>query len=356
MIGAIADWFAVVALFRRPLGLPIPHTAIVPANKSRIGANLADFLCSNFLGTQQVLAKLREFGPADRLADWLADPGARAAHRAAPDGRGTLGRRNARRRARAPLRRRRDVAVLARIDVAPLAGQLLDVLTANRRLPGAARRRAAAGRPAPRRRCGARADRATDRRRSQRAALRRPRLDGRRLRGGAQDRRRGRAHRRRDGRRPGAPAARALRRGDGRVRRAAEDGPGAAGARRDAEAGGARAHPQLAAYLQEHLERRAGVAARRPARATTRRSARASPTPPQRWASGCAPTPRCGSGSTRRSSTPRRAGSTATAKTSAATSSSASTRGTRRNSPTNSSATSAATCSTCASTARWSAG
>lgn len=56
MVGAIADWFAVVALFRHPLGLPIPHTAIIPSNKDRIGAKLAGFICNNFLGTGQVLA------------------------------------------------------------------------------------------------------------------------------------------------------------------------------------------------------------------------------------------------------------------------------------------------------------
>ena len=74
MVGAIADWFAVVALFRHPLGLPIPHTAIIPTNKSRIGANLAGFICHNFLGTEQVLRKLRSFDPARRLAQWLAQP------------------------------------------------------------------------------------------------------------------------------------------------------------------------------------------------------------------------------------------------------------------------------------------
>ncbi len=72
MVGAIADWFAVVALFRHPLGLPIPHTAIIPSNKDRIGAKLAGFI--NFLSTAQVLAKLREFDPAGRMAEWLARP------------------------------------------------------------------------------------------------------------------------------------------------------------------------------------------------------------------------------------------------------------------------------------------
>jgi uncharacterized membrane-anchored protein YjiN (DUF445 family) len=74
MVGAIADWFAVVALFRHPLGLPIPHTAIIPRNKQRIGQNLAAFICQHFLGTEQVLGKIREFDPAARLADWLATP------------------------------------------------------------------------------------------------------------------------------------------------------------------------------------------------------------------------------------------------------------------------------------------
>jgi uncharacterized membrane-anchored protein YjiN (DUF445 family) len=74
MVGAIADWFAVVALFRHPLGLPIPHTAIIPSNKDRIGSNLATFICANFLSTQQVLEKIREFGPAHRLANFLSDP------------------------------------------------------------------------------------------------------------------------------------------------------------------------------------------------------------------------------------------------------------------------------------------
>src|SRR5678809_1667836 len=74
MVGAIADWFAVVALFRHPLGLPIPHTAIIPSNKNSIGENLATFICANFLSTEQVLAKLAQFDPAARLAAWLAAP------------------------------------------------------------------------------------------------------------------------------------------------------------------------------------------------------------------------------------------------------------------------------------------
>lgn len=73
-VGALADWFAVVALFRRPLGLPIPHTAIIPANKARIGDNLALFVRDHFLDPATLLEKLRVFDPAARLGHWLADP------------------------------------------------------------------------------------------------------------------------------------------------------------------------------------------------------------------------------------------------------------------------------------------
>jgi uncharacterized membrane-anchored protein YjiN (DUF445 family) len=52
-IGGLADWYAVVALFRRPLGLPIPHTAIIPANQSRIGEKLGEFIERHFSSTRQ---------------------------------------------------------------------------------------------------------------------------------------------------------------------------------------------------------------------------------------------------------------------------------------------------------------
>ncbi|AOB32581.1 hypothetical protein AKI39_20350 [Bordetella sp. H567] len=73
-IGALADWFAVVALFRRPLGLPIPHTAIIPANKARIADNLAVFVRDHFLDPVSLLERLRVFDPAARLGQWLSDP------------------------------------------------------------------------------------------------------------------------------------------------------------------------------------------------------------------------------------------------------------------------------------------
>ena len=59
-IGGLADWYAVVALFRRPLGLPIPHTAIIPENQTRIADNLGRFIEANFLAPAPVRAKLEE--------------------------------------------------------------------------------------------------------------------------------------------------------------------------------------------------------------------------------------------------------------------------------------------------------
>ena len=59
MIGGLADWFAVTALFRHPLGIPIPHTAIIPNNKERLGRTLANFLRTNFLTTRIVARRIR---------------------------------------------------------------------------------------------------------------------------------------------------------------------------------------------------------------------------------------------------------------------------------------------------------
>ncbi|MCF7749840.1 DUF445 family protein [Bacillus subtilis subsp. subtilis] len=73
-VGALADWFAVVALFRRPLGLPIPHTAIIPRSKDRIADSLAVFVRDQFLEPQALLTRLQVFDPASRLGSWLADP------------------------------------------------------------------------------------------------------------------------------------------------------------------------------------------------------------------------------------------------------------------------------------------
>ena len=74
MVGALADWFAVTALFRRPLGLPIPHTAIIPTKKDVLGASLGDFVGENFLSAEVVRARLRSVGIGARLGGWLAEP------------------------------------------------------------------------------------------------------------------------------------------------------------------------------------------------------------------------------------------------------------------------------------------
>jgi len=71
MVGALADWFAVVALFRHPLGIPIPHTAIIKNKKDAIAGNLADFIRDKFLAPETLIAKLREQNPAERLGAYL---------------------------------------------------------------------------------------------------------------------------------------------------------------------------------------------------------------------------------------------------------------------------------------------
>lgn len=72
MVGALADWFAVTALFRRPLGLPFPHTAIIPRNKARIASNLGDFICEHFLSTEQVMQKIKQMQLPRKAMRWLA--------------------------------------------------------------------------------------------------------------------------------------------------------------------------------------------------------------------------------------------------------------------------------------------
>jgi uncharacterized membrane-anchored protein YjiN (DUF445 family) len=72
-IGGLADWYAVVALFKRPLGLPIPHTAIIQGNQHRIADKLGEFIEVHFLETAPVEAKLRQIDFASFVADWLRD-------------------------------------------------------------------------------------------------------------------------------------------------------------------------------------------------------------------------------------------------------------------------------------------
>ncbi|WP_421684124.1 DUF445 domain-containing protein [Stutzerimonas urumqiensis] len=129
MVGAIADWFAVTALFRRPLGLPIPHTAIIPRSKTRIGRTLSAFITTHFLATPLVLAKLRELDLASRIADWLRHP----------DNAEAVGRQfvaMARFGVRAlhdePVQafiQRKALDRLRRVNLAPYLGEVLDLLT-----------------------------------------------------------------------------------------------------------------------------------------------------------------------------------------------------------------------------------
>lgn len=78
-IGAMADWYAVVALFRRPLGLPIPHTAIIPRNQRNIGDSLGAFVTRYLLTPDTIVAKLQGLDVARQLANWLAGPANAAA-------------------------------------------------------------------------------------------------------------------------------------------------------------------------------------------------------------------------------------------------------------------------------------
>lgn len=74
MVGALADWFAVTALFKHPLGIPIPHTAIIKRKKDQLGEGLGTFVRENFLSSEVVETKLRDAQVPGRLGKWLAEP------------------------------------------------------------------------------------------------------------------------------------------------------------------------------------------------------------------------------------------------------------------------------------------
>src|SRR6266403_3541385 len=131
LVGGLADWFAVTALFRQPLGLPIPHTAILPKNKDRIGEGLATFIERNFLTPEIVRAKLRSIDPARLVADWLSAPAnadavARRLVRIFPHLISAIDDRDFRLFVGESLGRR-----LAEIELAPLLARGIAVLTGN---------------------------------------------------------------------------------------------------------------------------------------------------------------------------------------------------------------------------------
>lgn len=133
VVGALADWFAVTALFRHPLGIPIPHTAIIPRNKDRIGENLGRFVEENFLAPALVAERVARVDFAGRLARWLSEPaqGAWLAGGIAsvlPRILNALEDEDLRRFAREHL-----VAGVRRIEFAALAGEVLELLTRDNR-------------------------------------------------------------------------------------------------------------------------------------------------------------------------------------------------------------------------------
>jgi uncharacterized membrane-anchored protein YjiN (DUF445 family) len=133
MIGALADWFAVVALFRRPLNLPIPHTAIIPRNRERIARGLSRFIQSNFLTAAAVVQRIAEFQPAQTLCQWLlrhnnADTVATYATRFVAYALTAVDDERVRRFLQKNL-----TDVLKGVDVSAAAAQVLDILTENQR-------------------------------------------------------------------------------------------------------------------------------------------------------------------------------------------------------------------------------
>lgn len=128
-VGGLADWYAIVALFRRPLGLPIPHTAIVPRNHHRIAENLGEFIETNFLAPEPVEARLREVDFAALVADWLSDRERSAALagfmlRLVPQALSAVDQSGLKR-----FLGQRALAELERIELAPLAAGLLSAVT-----------------------------------------------------------------------------------------------------------------------------------------------------------------------------------------------------------------------------------
>ncbi len=135
MVGGLADWFAVTALFRHPLGLPIPHTAIIPRNKDRIGDSLAAFLRDNFLTPSVVARRMRNVDFAGAAGRFLTRPAAlsggrmrEGASRLAAHLLEALDRERLGGMVKSALAQR-----LRTLDLAPLVGQGLEAAIAERR-------------------------------------------------------------------------------------------------------------------------------------------------------------------------------------------------------------------------------
>ena len=129
MVGAIADWFAVTALFRHPLGLPIPHTAIIPRSKARIGQNLSTFITTHFLSTPLVLAKLEALDLGGRLANWLRHPDNAAAVGRQLTGMARFGVESLHDERVQAFVQAKLINRVRKIDLAPVCGQVLEMLT-----------------------------------------------------------------------------------------------------------------------------------------------------------------------------------------------------------------------------------
>lgn len=128
MVGALADWFAVVALFKHPLGVPIPHTAIIPNKKETIANSLAEFIRDKFLSTDALLLKVRDLNPAKRLSGYLmsqqhADELAVGLVRVLSESLGFIDDDRVRRILRTAIHDRAE-----KLDLATSAGQLLETL------------------------------------------------------------------------------------------------------------------------------------------------------------------------------------------------------------------------------------
>lgn len=131
MVGALADWFAVTALFRHPMGLPVPHTAIIPRRKDELGENLARFVRENFLIGAALQPRLANLDAASRAGDWLAK--APNARRVSADAGAFLQWLLATLDSEAlrDFLRENLHLELRQLQVAPLVGRVLDLLTRN---------------------------------------------------------------------------------------------------------------------------------------------------------------------------------------------------------------------------------